>query len=45
MESSSASVAGTSVFSCRARLRLPRLLVYTILGLREALSGVLYYKQ
>ena len=45
MESSSASVAGTSVFSCRARLRLPRLLVYTILGLREALSGVLNYKQ
>ena len=44
IDNSSASVAGTSVFSCNARFRLPRLLEYTILGLIDALSGVLYRK-
>ena len=44
IDNSSTSVAGTSVFSCNARFRLPRLLVYTILGSIDALSGVLYRK-
>ena len=44
IDNSSTSVAGTSEFSCNARFRLPRLLVYTILGLIDALSGFLYRK-